>query len=305
MKRSTKSFATEIYTQYEITKESKTYLIVEGESDLNLWKDNFAHEDVIIKVSGDKDVSIETLKILYQELSKKFSVIGIIAIVDSDFDHLKKTIFKHKSLFRTDFHDIGIMMLKSKAFIKFFNRHCTERERIKHHLKKVYKTKINNDEMINRLREYLFDNAKIIGILRWINELKNLNLNFKKINYYNFIKKNSLEIDIEKLINHLITINSKNSKLKSNLIKELDNELKSFNKGLICQICQGHDTISILTVGVNIFLSKRKKDCRMPSMDLHKFFEVSFELYHLKEFKLYEKLRKWEENYIPFKIFRD
>ncbi len=43
----------------------------------------------------------------------------------------------------------------------------------------------------------------------------------------------------------------------------------------------------------------------MPSMDLHKFFEASFELYHLKEFKLYENLRKWEEMNIAFKIFRN
>ena len=296
-----KAFATEIYMQYKETKESKTYLIVEGEADLNLWKDNFTDKDVIVKISGDKDVSIETLKILYQELSNELSVVGIIAIVDADFDYLRENFFEHKSLFRTDFHDIGIMMLKSKAFIKFFNKHCTEKERIKHHLIKIYKYNIEYDEVRHKLRKHLFDNSKIIGILRWINEIKNLNLIFKTLDYYTFIKKNSLEIDRKKLLNHLITLNSKKSKIISNLVKELDE--KSNKEDSLYQICQGHDTISILTVGVNRFLSKRKKGCRMPSMDLEKFFEASFELY-LKEFKLYENLRKWEEINIPFKIFR-
>ena len=296
------ALATEIYMQYTETKESKTYLIVEGEADLNLWKDNFLDRNVIVKISGDKDVSIETMKILYRELSNKVPVIGIIAIVDAVFDHLKKNFFEHKSLFRTDFHDIGIMMLKSKAFLKFFNKHCTEKERIKHHLIKIYKSNIENDEIHHKLREYLFDNAKIIGILRWINEMKSLNLNFKNLNYYTFIKQNSLEINRKKLLNHLITLNSKKLINYSNLNKDLDEE--SINKDSIYQICQGHDTLSILTVGVNTFLSKRKKDCRMPSMDLHKFFEASFELYHFKEFKLYENLHQWEEINIPFKIFR-
>ncbi len=301
---SAKAFATSILTQYQETRENKTYLIVEGEADLNLWNDNFKHKDVIIKVSGDKKVSIEALKILYRELSGQFSVIGIVAIVDADFDYTNKKFYVHKSLFRTDYHDINIMMLKSKVFNKFFNRHCTEKERIKHHLKKKYKTNIKDEEIANKLREYILDSTKTIGILRWINDLKNFNLLFKTLNYYSLIKNNSLEIDINRLITDIIVTNDKTSDFKKRLKNELEEELKSFDKNLICQFCQGHDAFSILAVGINTFLSKRKKDCRMPSLDIHKFFEVAFGLNHLKKYVLYKNLLKWEIGNNPHKIFR-
>jgi len=305
MKRHPSSLATEIFTQYMETKERKTYLIVEGETDLNLWRDNFTNSDVIFKVSGDKEVSIETLKILYKELPNFFPVIGIIAIVDADFDFIRGDFFSHESLFRTDLHDINMMMLKSNAFNKFYNRYCTDKDRIRHQLKKVFKQNVDDKKIIDKIREYLFNNSKILGILRLINEIENLNLLFKKLNYYSFISKNSFDVEIDKLINNLITINKKDSKFYIKLYSKLQEELNSFDDNLIFQVCQGHDTISILTVGVNKFLSKRKQDSRLLSQDVHKFFEASFELYFLKDFQLYKRLKEWEMDNHPFKLFRN
>lgn len=42
----------------------------------------------------------------------------------------------------------------------------------------------------------------------------------------------------------------------------------------------------------------------MPSLDIHKFFEVAFGLNYLKEYELYKNLRKWEIENNPYKIFR-
>jgi len=42
----------------------------------------------------------------------------------------------------------------------------------------------------------------------------------------------------------------------------------------------------------------------MPSLDIHKFFEVAFGLNYLSQYLLYKNLRKWEIENSPYKIFR-
>ena len=90
--RSPISLATKIFLLYKDSVK-RTFLILEGLIDYNLWSDNFSHEinDLVkIEFSGNKDASLETLKILYEDFYKETQIKGVIAIVDADFDHLNK-----------------------------------------------------------------------------------------------------------------------------------------------------------------------------------------------------------------------
>ena len=298
------SLATKIFLIFK-KDLNQAFLILEGLSDYNLWIDNFSHkfdEKLRIEYSGNKEASIETLKIIYIDFSKEIEIKGVIAIIDADFDHIKKiAIFSHPCLFRTDFHDNEIMMLKSEVFIKFYNRFCTERGRLKHFLENFHKEKIGDDKIPEKFLLTLLENTKIIGILRWVNYVNDFQLSFKNLNYLFIMSEDLHKVDSQKLLHHIITKNGKLKEFKVKLEKLTTIELKqNFD---LYQICQGHDAISILTIWTNNLFCKRKPFSQLQTEDLHKFMESAFEFRYFMKCDLYQNLRIWENNNKPYKIF--
>ncbi len=303
--RSPIALATKIFMLYK-KDLNRLFLIVEGITDYNLWTDNFSHKisnKVKIEFSGSKDVSIETLKIIYEEFSKEIEIQGVIAIVDADFDHLtNQELFSHHCLFRTDYHDIDLMMLSSKCFIKFYNRFCTEKERLMYCLKKFYRKDIKYEDLPHFFLKAILDNVEKIGILRWINYINDFQLSFRDLNYYYILDEELFTIDRDKLIIHLITKNHRDRNFKKN-IEELYK--KESNKTLDkFQICQGHDAFSLLTIWINNLFCKRDAFSFLQSNDINMFFESSFEYRFFKKFKIYQDLKLWGENNPNFKIFK-
>jgi hypothetical protein len=245
-----------------------------------------------------------TLKLIYDDFSKKSKLSGVIAIVDSDFDKItKKSVFQHPCLFRTDYHDIELMMLRSGAFNKFFKRYCTEINKLKHYLEKFYKRKIREENLIQCFLEALLKNSKKLGISRWINFENRCNLSFKNLNYFIIMDKELFNIDGNQLINHIITKNHKNREFKKKFKELHELELtKDFN---LNQICQGHDTISILAIWINNLFCKRKSFSSLQPEDIQKFLEGSYEFRFFKESKLYQDLISWQQENPKLRIFNN
>ena len=298
------SLATKIFCVFK-EDLNQTFLILEGLSDYNLWNDNFSHKfDKMLRIeySGNKDASIETLRIIYSEFSKEIEIKGVIAIIDADFDHIKKEdVFSHPCLFRTDFHDIELMMLKSEAFIKFYNRFCTERGRLKHILKTYHKKQIGDDEIPEIFLLTLLENTKKIGILRWVNYKNDFQLSFKDINHFFILSEDLFTVDSQKLLDHIITKNGRLNEFKVKF-EDLINIESNENLDLF-QVCQGHDAISILTIWINNLFCKREPFSQLQTEDIHKFIESAFEFRFFIKYNLYKNLKIWENNNIPYKIF--
>lgn len=304
MERNPISLATKIFMIYEKDLDN-VFIILEGETDFNLWKDNFSFKlenYVHLDYAGDKDSCIEVLKLIYNQFSKKMEINGVIAIIDADFDHItKKEVFDHSCLFRTDYHDIELMMLSSGAFVKFFKRYCTDIGRIQHILKKFHKVEIDNDDIIHYFHTALLEIPKKLGILRWINNEREFGLSFKNINYIVILKNNLFQIDTKRLIDHIITKNHKQKDFKKKLKELYEKEI--LIEYDLNQICQGHDVISILTLWVNHLFCKRESNLEYD--DIQKFLEGSYEFRFFKESDLYRKLINWQRKYPKFKIFVD
>ncbi|MDC0833894.1 putative cytoplasmic protein [Geitlerinema sp. FC II] len=99
-----------------------TFLLVEGSSDKTFYS-RFVDRSVceLVSVSGkpsSKVLVIEALRIL--ESDSNF--LGVIAIVDADFDRLSNCIYDSPNLLYTDTHDLETMLIKSPAFEKFILR---------------------------------------------------------------------------------------------------------------------------------------------------------------------------------------
>lgn len=210
----------------------KVILVVEGQTDIRLFRSLIKHENISIdSFNGKKDLC-NLLSEMSTELPDK-----VIGICDADHDHItnKANIRKTYSLFVTDFHDAEILMLSSPAITCFIDEYSNH----------TNLTNLKSDLLNNAL-----NCAYEIGLLRLANERHKLKIRFKGLNYSDFININqsSFNLDINSLVDALLlrSTNKKNGTTKESLI----NLMEQYRSQSICkyQLSNGHDVTNIIAL---------------------------------------------------------
>lgn len=256
-------------------------ILVEGHSDMRVYRRFFDHNKCRLVLSFGKENALKALLILENDSLK-----GILAIVDSDFFRIESNKPEDDDLFLTDYHDLESMIISSNVLedilLEFGNSNDI----------KNYKFNI---------QDILYESASYLGFFRWISSKskENLRLKFKGINFLNFIDKNTLMLDIKKLMKEVINnsnqiVNKKNIELKILYLKKSNYDLK--------EVCSGHDLIEILYIGLKYIFGNRKTI----SLDLDVFdsaIKLSYNYSYFSQSNLFAELEKWEQNNINYKIF--
>ncbi|MCG5511325.1 DUF4435 domain-containing protein [Ectothiorhodospira lacustris] len=210
----------------------KVIIIVEGGSDVRLFRGIFHCERTQVEpIDGKKELlsAMNDLSIEYPE--------QVLAICDADHENLTGTakMAEQYSVYMTDCHDAELMMMQSPALESFIYEYSTS-------------------EYIDTMKKSLFDMvlqaAYPIGILRWINYEKKLNLNFKGLNFNEFSSIDNLDvtIDMQFLVNTLL----ERSRLKppfvdyTYLMSEIDIYTQRNENGI--QVCCGHDVANLIAI---------------------------------------------------------
>ena len=256
-------------------------ILVEGHSDMRVYRRFFDHNKCRLVLSFGKENALKALLILENDSLK-----GILAIVDSDFFRIESNKPEDDDLFLTDYHDLESMIISSNVLedilLEFGNSNDI----------KNYKFNI---------QDILYESASYLGFFRWISSKskENLRLKFKGINFLNFIDKNTLMLDIKKLMKEVINnsnqiVNKKNIELKILYLKKSNYDLK--------EVCSGHDLIEILYIGLKYIFGNKKTR----SLDLDVFdsaIKLSYNYSYFSQSNLFAELEKWEQNNINYKIF--
>lgn len=210
-------------------QSKKITLYVEGQSDIKLFR-NLVNEDIVelIPVEGKKNV-INVMRGLCNSYPEK-----VYAVCDADFDHINGIAHNHIShgIFVTDYHDIEIMMMYSSAMTKIFNEKS-----------------INNSKYFyDKIFEEVMGVCEIIGRLRFINDINQLKIKFKAMNFNKFIiyRNEILFLEFEVLLSQLIeistsatcTIESLRQLYEQSLLENYDRK----------QLCCGHDCSNALAI---------------------------------------------------------
>lgn len=238
----------------------KLILIVEGKSDIRFFRSLFDQDHIKIEsIDGKKNLIFSMENLINSYKSK------VISICDADFDHIENLENERNlsDIYLTDFHDSEVMMLKSNSLYSFIDEYS------------------KNEYLIllkSKLLENVFNASKHLGLLRYINFKYNMKLNFKKLNFSQFLKINLLEIDVnlETLIDILISRSPNFSHSKNELINyyntylnnEYDNE----------QINCGHDLTNIIAC-----IFRQKEISLEPNMDTKKV-ESALRLAYQKDY---------------------
>ena len=245
------------------------FILVEGSTD-KLFYGNLFNEkqcQIIVTIAGNsrKKRAIEILTIL-----EKSSFLGILAIVDADFDHLDAIVYPSQNLFLTDTHDSETMMLRSTALERVLAEYGSE-------------NKIT--ELSQEVRTMLLTAGIPIGYLRWISRKDGLNLTFEGIKFGKFLDEKSLILDEIKLI-QTVQYKSQNWSLGSDRLTK--------RTSLDCddpwQICCGHDLVKILAIGLQRVFGTVKREPE----DLEIALRLAHRPQDFLETQLYQKLKEWE-----------
>ena len=138
--------------------EGRVFILVEGDSDVRFYRKVFRQNTCKIEeIPGGKG----KVEFVLRELNKAFKL--IIGIRDADFLHLETKKSPLSNLFLTDFHDLEILLIQSETAFSAVVHEFSDIDKSVH----------------NSLKIKLLNALKFLSYLRWYNDIKNLEVNFK------------------------------------------------------------------------------------------------------------------------------
>ncbi len=247
------------------------FILVEGDTDKRLFKKIFDDSKVSIEITFGKQNLLEVIDLLHQ--NKLGREISFFAVKDSDFDRIHKKA-EIKNLYLTDTSDTETMILSSLALDSVL-------------LELAQESKIEGKNVL----QILLNSAKILGSLRLINELENLNLKFTELTFSKFVDKSNLKIDIDEMIKTVFN-NSKRQDLKIDAFKLKINQILLQNHDLL-QLCNGHDLVELLSISLTKLIgNKGQQDVKIEQLESH--LRISYRFDDFKLTKLYASIIEWE-----------
>lgn len=265
---------------------SGTILIVEGESDSLLFSRFIDTSQCQIILSHGKENSILAIEILDVEDSE-----GFLAIVDADFWNLDGCPILSTNLIVTDFHDSETMILQSNAFYSVLPE-LGSTSKITRFLSSCGSSDI---------RLIIFSRALPIGTLRRISSRNNLNLKFEGLPYKKIINKESLEVDIGKLVASVLSLSPYTEINAGTLLRDLQVELAQPTPDF-SQVCCGHDVIAIICIGLKKSIGNQQSKAVL-QRNIEAIFRLAYDSSYFRSTQLYADSKTWETRNQPYCVF--
>jgi len=259
-------------------KTTNIFIFVEGQSDVDLYQ-KFMNNDNTVQVlmsEGGKQCVINTVQ--------SFDNDQVIGITDSDFDvFLQKEAYKR--IYRTDFHDLELMMINSDAWVSVFQEY--------------YHGKDSAEE----LKQIILAALEPISNGKLINYIEVAKLRFDAIRLCPYYNAKDCTLDLDRFIEDL---NIRSPKKKRMLKRQecdnlINNEELSDNDKIVLpergteylfQLCSGHDFIELFAH----IARDRHTHWQPPTAEqISRALRASYCFEAFSKTKLYFKLRDYAE----------
>lgn len=227
--------AEEIITEISMSSKESPWLVIEGNSDNRFFitKELVNNPRPIIAIGWENVIEVVS-KVKEEDIHPK-----VIGFIDRDYREALGINIEHENIVISDYRDLEISLFESEALKKILVELGSE-------------TKMpmcsSGEPDIDMIRNKVYSVAEVLGRLRIYSLKERLNIPIKKIELSKCINSNTVELDHDKVINH---INAKGqSQISSDdLDKAKSNELPH------CitdhrYLCCGHDVVSILGIAL-------------------------------------------------------
>lgn len=262
-----------------------TFLLVEGESDRKFYGRFVDGTRCRIKVAPDRPDGSKQCVFKILEILERSEFAGILAIADADFERLSGFIDESPNLFRTDSHDLETMLIASPA------------------LDKVLRERGSAEKIANfgrEIRATLLEIGLWIGIFLHLSQQEGLALRFEDLDVAKFASKQSLEMDVLKLIKN-VKDKSQNPALNES---EWRQKLQLGRQQISdpWQVCRGHDLASVLAFGLR---QAWGTVASLRADDLERELRLAYETDYFRATQLYRAICHWEQENQPFQVWHD
>lgn len=261
------------------------FLFVEGDSDERLYSIFVDSRTCQVIVSHGRANLIEACEILSAHGFK-----GFLGIIDADLCHAQGTLPLIPNILVTDFHDAECFMLRGTAFERVL-REFASKEKLE------YWHKVFGPDV----RKHLLSHSIKVGFLLWHSTVKGLNLIFSNLEVKEFADRESLEIDVRRLVEHTKHKSQKQDLNSAELVSEIG-KLESF-KPEPWQVVRGSDFIDLMGYALRHALAT------LPALEVSRErLEQSLRLaYSTEEFaatELFRSIKIWEKANSPFVVLK-
>jgi hypothetical protein len=255
--------------------KNKIFVLLEGKTDLKLFKKLFDTNKVQLEAVDGKDNVQNVVRPLLTDNSHR-----IVGICDADFDHLNEAT-PPPSIFWTDSHDSETMMIEGVGIDALIAEYANEH----------FSDGLNRQWLTLSLAM-----AYEIGLLKWLNSKNNLNLKFKNIDFNRFITLDGLKCEfdqtafIDDVIHH--SPSARPDQLSS--FQAGIEQLRALNASQY-QVCSGHDICQVMAMLVSQN-DKPMLTLRSPVAQsaIESNLRVSYSAAHFAETTLYQQLSDWQ-----------
>ena len=270
--------AAEVEVEILMTRQlfGGSFLVLEGDDDSRFWRAHTSRDDCEIVIAGGKPSVIGGLTRL---ASRRFS--GAVGIIDSDCDRLLGVSLTGPNTIYTDTHDMEGTLLRSRALEKVLAEYGDP-------------AKIKRFEGRDgcSVRDALLMRAFPLGRLRWYSLLVGAALDFKQLHPIRFVDVATWSFDEDALLTAALRQGSLPAK------DDLLAQLNSMPSGDLWDICQGHDMVDMLGLGL-----KRQLGNGNPGRDrIASSLRTGMERSELAATRVYGSLRTWERRNEPFRV---
>jgi len=252
-----------------------TVVLSEGNTDLRLYSKFIDRDNVRIIPAHSKTNVINAVNKMAARRDGK-----VMGIVDRDIDELKGRMMS-PPIFYTDFRDLEMMLINSRALDDVLTEYG-DTDRI---------ARFNRQN--GSVRDAIIASAYPIGLLMYVSYLRGYNLNFKNLDFRDFVDRKTLRTDEMKMVQAVIENTFGCELSRRNVHRDLQGQVQNHPDHK--RIARGHDGVGILLIGLKeVFGGYNSVNINEGA--LGGALRLAFSPDDFRESDLYKESRKWAES---------
>ena len=259
------------------------FLIVEGPTDGVIYSRIVDHDTCRIEIAHDRDRVLGAITILNED-----GILGVLGIIDADFDRVTCQAPGIPNVLLTDFHDAECMMLNSPAFDRVLEE-FTAGDRVD----------TFSRQETPLIAHRLAGNAAPLGCLRLLSLVDGLNLKFEGLSFHAFVDRRRIRVDLTRMIREVANNSQKHDLDQALLRQRVEGEMA---KGHDCwQISCGHDIAELFAIAIRRVFSG-KSSGGVSTERLEQSLRLAYEAEYLRDTDLVKSISRWETHHTEFKV---
>jgi hypothetical protein len=217
-------------------------------------------------------------------------LLGVVGIIDADFDRLNNLLPNLPNIVAADWHDRDLMIFASPALEKVLTVRASDA-----------KIRQFEGEQGATVREIILKNGAIVGIFIWISTTDGLGLDFKELKFKKFVRSD-LSIDIEKLVDLVVQNSTQQSMNRKTIVAKIHQKMELGLEHL--ELCRGHDAVEILALCMQKKISALNQ-IENTAAEISRSLSLAYERSHFEISGLYAQIRSWEAKNSPYRVLKN